>query len=74
MFQAKPDDSINKITVRHGSVIDSVQFTTDKGDNSAKFGGPQGGNISEFKTSGRITGVKFNGGQLVDGFSVVANE
>jgi len=64
-WSVPPGHCITTIWVRSGAYVDSLQFKTDKGAVSPKFGG-DGGNFYEVNLQGCLKGIYGRSGAYVD--------
>jgi hypothetical protein len=72
IYQAPPGQWIDNIEVNSDNFIQGIQFTTNQGDRSKKFGGNAGSRGTFHVQGKRITGVFCRYGALVDGLQFYA--
>ena len=66
-FDVPMGESIKQVIVRSGTMVDSLQFVTDKGTKSQKFGGKGGSKHVETVPDGsKIVGIYGRSGDLLD--------
>ena len=67
MYQAPPGQWIDTVRVGFGKVIENIEFETNAGEKSARYGGGSSKNRESFSVKGRrISAVKSSYGDMVD--------